>query len=53
MKQSKNELKRNLEQMRAMDNKMKIKLVKVIEVPPSVDTFEDLQKIRLLFRKNK
>ena len=36
-----------------MDNKMRIKLVKVKEVPPSVDTFEDLQKIRLLFRKNK
>jgi 3-deoxy-manno-octulosonate cytidylyltransferase (CMP-KDO synthetase) len=53
LKQSKNELKRNLEQMRAMDNKMRIKLVKVKEVPPSVDTFEDLQKIRLLFRKNK
>ena len=53
LKQSKNELKRNLEQMRAMDNKMKIKLVKVKEVPPSVDTYEDLKKIRLLFRKNK
>ena len=53
LKQSQNELKRNLEQMRAMDNNMKIKLVKVKEIPPSVDTLEDLKKIRLLFRKNK
>ena len=37
-------LKRNLEQMRAMDNNMKIKLVKVKEIPPSVDTLEDLKK---------
>ena len=53
LKQSQNELKRKLEQMRAMDNNMKIKLVKVKEIPPSVDTLEDLKKIRLLFRKNK
>jgi len=53
LSQSQNELKRKLEQMRAMDNNMKIKLVKVKEIPPSVDTFEDLKKIRLLFRKNK
>jgi len=53
LKQSQNELKRNLEQMRAMDNNMKIKLVKVKEIPPSVDTLEDLKKIRLLFRKKK
>ena len=39
--------------MRAMDNNMKIKLVKVKEIPPSVDSLEDLKKIRLLFRKNK
>ena len=53
LSQSENEIKRKLEQMRAMDNNMKIKLVKVKEIPPSVDTFEDLKKIRLLFRKNK
>ena len=52
-KQSKNEIDRDLEQMRAMDNNIKIKLVKVKEIPPSVDTPEDLKKIRLLFRKNK
>ena len=53
LSQSENEIKRKLEQMRAMDNNMKIKLVKVKEIPPSVDTLEDLKKIRLLFRKNK
>ena len=53
LSQSENEIKRKLEQMRAMDNNMKIKLVKVKEIPPSVDSLEDLKKIRLLFRKNK
>ena len=53
LSQSENEIKRKLEQMRAMDNNIKIKLVKVKEIPPSVDTLEDLKKIRLLFRKNK
>ena len=53
LSQSENEIKRKLEQMRAMDNNMKIKLVKVKEIPPSVDTLDDLKKIRLLFRKNK
>ena len=53
LSQSQNEIKRKLEQMRAMDNNIKIKLVKVKEIPPSVDTLEDLKKIRLLFRKNK
>ncbi len=52
LKQSKNELERKLEQMRAMDNSMKIKLVKVQEIPPSVDTIDDLKKIRLLFNSN-
>ena len=36
-----------------MDNNMKIKLEKDKEIQPSVDTLEDLKKIRLLFRKNK
>ncbi len=53
LSQSENEIKRKLEQMRAMDNNMKIKLVKVKEIPPSVDSLDDLKKIRLLFRKNK
>ena len=38
--------------MRAMDNNYKIKLVKVERNPPSVDTIEDLKKIRLHFKKN-
>ena len=50
--QSINEKKRSLEQMRAMDNNLKIKLVKVSHNPPSVDTIEDLKKIRLHFKKN-
>ena len=52
LKQSKNEFERKLEQMRAMDNSMKIKLVKVEDTPPSVDTINDLKKIRLLFNSN-
>ena len=50
--QSINEKERSLEQMRAMDNNLKIKLVKVSHNPPSVDTIEDLTKIRLHFKKN-
>ena len=50
--QTKNELNRSLEQMRAMDNKMMIKLIKVDSTPLSIDTKQDLKKIRLLFTKN-
>ncbi len=53
LQQTSNEVKRSLEQMRAMDNKIKIKLVKVDSNPLSVDTKEDLRKIRLLFKENK
>lgn len=52
LKQTKNEIERKLEQMRAVDNNYKIKLVKVSYNPPSVDTAKDLQKIRLIFKKN-
>jgi len=52
LKQTKNEISRKLEQMRAMDNFMKIKLVKVKYTPPSIDTINDLKKIRLLFNSN-
>ena len=38
--------------MRALDHKMKIKLTKVSKAPPSVDTIEDLRRIRLHFKKN-
>ena len=48
--QTHNEIKRSLEQMRAIDNSMNIKVVKLNTYPPSVDTLEDLKKIRLLFK---
>lgn len=51
LKPSKLEKKRKLEQMRALENSMKIKLVKVNENPISIDTEKDLREIRLLFRK--
>ena len=50
--QSVNEKKRSLEQMRALDNRMKIKLTKVSNALPSIDTMEDLRRIRLHFKKN-
>ncbi len=52
LKQTRNEKQRMLEQMRALDNNLKIKLVKMSYNPPSVDTYEDLRKIRLIFKKN-
>ena len=42
---------KELEQMRAIDNNINIKVVRIENNPRSVDTFEDLQKIRLLFKK--
>ena len=52
LKQTKSEKQRMLEQMRALDNNLKIKLVKIPYNPPSVDTYEDLRKIRLIFKNN-
>ncbi|MEE2695141.1 MAG: 3-deoxy-manno-octulosonate cytidylyltransferase, partial [Pseudomonadota bacterium] len=52
LSQTKNEVDRSLEQMRALDNNLKIKLVKLSYNPPSVDTIDDLRKIRLIFKKN-
>ncbi|MBD23215.1 MAG: 3-deoxy-manno-octulosonate cytidylyltransferase [Alphaproteobacteria bacterium] len=52
LNQTQNETKRSLEQMRAIDNKMNLKVVKFKSNPPSVDTLEDLKKIRLLFKNN-
>ncbi len=46
LKQSKNEKNRGLEQMRALDNGMKIKVALINSKPFSVDTKEDLIKIR-------
>ncbi len=52
LKQTKSEKERMLEQMRALDNNLKIKLVRIPYNPPSVDTYEDLRKIRLIFKNN-
>ena len=52
LSQTKNEIDRSLEQMRAMDNGIRIKLVKLSYNPPSIDTLSDLEKIRLHFKQN-
>jgi 3-deoxy-manno-octulosonate cytidylyltransferase (CMP-KDO synthetase) len=44
------EKERNLEQMRALDNGMKIAVVKVDTIPLAVDTFPDLEKARALLK---
>ena len=46
-----NEKNRKLEQMRALDNSIKIKLVKLKHNPPSIDTKTDLKKIRSYMKK--
>ena len=51
LEQTQNEKNRKLEQMRAIDNGLKIKLIKLKYNPPSVDTYDELKKIRLIFRK--
>ena len=54
LEQSKNEKQRGLEQMRALDSGMKIKVALTNSKPFSVDTKEDLIKIRnfLKYKKN-
>jgi len=52
LKQTQEEVSRGLEQMRALNNNMKIGLVKVSDNPVSIDSIDDLKKIRLLLRKN-
>lgn len=49
--QTSEEIKRGLEQMRALNNDMKIKVIKVSSNPISVDTIDDLKKIRTLYKK--
>lgn len=49
--QSENEKREKLEQLRALDNGMKIGVVKTDTVPLGVDTDEDLQKARKLLAK--
>lgn len=51
LKQTKEEISRRLEQMRALNNNMKIGLVKASKNPVSIDSIDDLKKIRLLLRK--
>ncbi len=51
LKQTQEEISKGLEQMRALDNNMKIGLVKVSNNPISVDSIDDLKKIRLLLEK--
>ena len=46
MKRSKLEIERKLEQMRALENKMKIDVLFVNECPLSVDTEKDLIEIK-------
>tara|TARA_B100001123_G_scaffold389846_1_gene466919 strand:- start:522 stop:1262 length:741 start_codon:yes stop_codon:yes gene_type:complete len=46
LKRSKLEIERNLEQMRAMENNMTIKVGLIDSVPLSVDTEEDLEKVK-------
>ena len=46
LKQSETEIDRKLEQMRAIDNGMKIVFGLVNELPISVDTKEDLEHVR-------
>jgi 3-deoxy-manno-octulosonate cytidylyltransferase (CMP-KDO synthetase) len=48
---TKNELERSLEQMRALDNNIKIQVGFIRDYPLGVDTQEDLEKIRLLFHE--
>jgi 3-deoxy-manno-octulosonate cytidylyltransferase (CMP-KDO synthetase) len=46
LKRSKLEIKRKLEQLRALDNKMKIEVGYLDSLPLSVDTEEDLIKVK-------
>jgi len=48
---TKNELERSLEQMRALDNNIKIQVGFIRDYPLGVDTQEDLEKIRLLYHE--
>ncbi|MFL2888042.1 MAG: 3-deoxy-manno-octulosonate cytidylyltransferase [Pelagibacteraceae bacterium] len=52
LKRSNLELNRNLEQMRALDNNMKIDVIYTDSDPLSVDTQADLEEIKILMEKN-
>ena len=51
LKRSKLELERNLEQMRALENKMKIHVGYTSSNPLSVDTREDLEEVKKIMEK--
>jgi len=52
LKRSKLELERKLEQMRALENKIKIHVVYTTSSPLSVDTEADLEEIKNIMEKN-
>ena len=52
LKRSNLELERNLEQLRALENKMSIHVGYIDTCPLSVDTEEDLIEIRKIMKKN-
>ena len=52
LKRSNLELERNLEQLRALENKMSIHVGYIDSCPLSVDTEEDLIEIRKIMEKN-
>ena len=52
LRPTENEINRSLEQMRALDNNMILKMKLVGHSPIGVDTVEDLKKIRKKFRNN-
>ncbi|MDC1096039.1 3-deoxy-manno-octulosonate cytidylyltransferase [Pelagibacteraceae bacterium] len=51
LERSKLEIKRNLEQMRAMENEMKIEVCYISGCPLSVDTADDLKEIKKIMEK--
>ena len=50
LKRSKLEIERKLEQLRALDNKMKIEVGYVAQCPLSIDTEEDLKEIKKIMK---
>ena len=52
LKRSKLEIERKLEQLRALENKMKIDVGLIDSCPLSVDTKEDLKLIKKIMEKN-
>ena len=51
LKQTKNEIKFKLEQLRALDNKIKIYVSLSKSIPIGIDTYDDYIKLKKLFEK--